>query len=32
MGHIEAERELPAPVDAVWALIADPSKWADWFT
>jgi uncharacterized protein YndB with AHSA1/START domain len=32
MGHIEAERELPAPVDAVWAMIADPSTWADWFT
>ncbi|HEY7053154.1 MAG TPA: SRPBCC family protein [Mycobacterium sp.] len=32
MGHIEAERELPAPVDAVWALISDPSSWADWFT
>jgi len=32
MGHIEAERELPASVDAVWALIADPSTWADWFT
>ena len=24
MGHIEAERELPAPVAAVWAMIADP--------
>ena len=32
MGHIEAEHELPAPVDAVWAMIADPSTWADWFT
>ena len=32
MGHIEAERELPAPVDAVWALISNPSSWADWFT
>jgi uncharacterized protein YndB with AHSA1/START domain len=32
MGHIEAERELPAPVAAVWAMIADPSTWADWFT
>jgi uncharacterized protein YndB with AHSA1/START domain len=32
MGHIEAERVLPAPVDAVWAMIADPSTWADWFT
>ena len=32
MGHIEAERELPAPVDAVWAMIADPSMWADWFS
>jgi uncharacterized protein YndB with AHSA1/START domain len=31
MGHIEAERELPAPVDAVWAVIANPSTWADWF-
>jgi uncharacterized protein YndB with AHSA1/START domain len=32
MGHIEAERELPAPVDAVWALVANPSTWADWFS
>jgi uncharacterized protein YndB with AHSA1/START domain len=32
MGHIEAQRELPAPVDAVWALIANPSTWADWFS
>ena len=32
MGHIESERELPAPVDAVWAMIGDPSTWADWFT
>jgi uncharacterized protein YndB with AHSA1/START domain len=32
MGHIEAERELPAPVDAVWAMIADPSTWGNWFS
>ena len=32
MGHIEAERDLPAPVDAVWATISDPSTWTDWFT
>jgi uncharacterized protein YndB with AHSA1/START domain len=32
MGHIEAERELPAPRDAVWAMISDPSTWGDWFT
>lgn len=32
MGHIEAERHLPAPVAAVWAIIADPSTWGDWFT
>ncbi len=32
MGHIEAERELPAPVDSVWAIVSDPSTWADWFT
>ena len=32
MGHIEAQRELPARVDAVWAMLADASTWADWFT
>lgn len=32
MGHIEATRELPATPDAVWATIADPSTWADWFS
>jgi uncharacterized protein YndB with AHSA1/START domain len=32
VGHIEAERELPAPVAAVWAMIADPSRWGDWFS
>ena len=32
MGHIEAEHDLPAPVDAVWATISDPSTWNDWFT
>jgi uncharacterized protein YndB with AHSA1/START domain len=32
VGHIEAEREISAPVDAVWAMIADPSTWGDWFS
>jgi uncharacterized protein YndB with AHSA1/START domain len=32
MGHIEATRELPAPPEAIWAMVADPSRWADWFT
>lgn len=32
MGHIEAERDLPAPVEAVWATISDPSTWTNWFT
>jgi uncharacterized protein YndB with AHSA1/START domain len=32
MGHIEASRELPAPPEAVWAMVADPSTWATWFT
>jgi uncharacterized protein YndB with AHSA1/START domain len=32
MGHIEATRELPAPPEAIWALVADPSRWGDWFT
>jgi uncharacterized protein YndB with AHSA1/START domain len=32
MGHIEAERELPVPIGAVWAMISDPSTWGDWFT
>jgi uncharacterized protein YndB with AHSA1/START domain len=32
MGHIEAERELPAPADAVWASIVTPSTWSSWFT
>jgi uncharacterized protein YndB with AHSA1/START domain len=32
MGHIEAARELPAPPEAVWATVADPSTWGTWFT
>ena len=32
MGHIEANRELSAARDAVWAMIADPSTWGEWFT
>ena len=32
MGHIEAARELPAPIEAVWAMIVDPSAWGEWFT
>ena len=32
MGHIEATRELPAPPEAVWATVADPSTWGSWFT
>ena len=32
MGHIEATREIPAPPDAIWATVANPSTWGDWFT
>jgi uncharacterized protein YndB with AHSA1/START domain len=32
MGHIEATRELPAPPEAVWATVSDPSAWGSWFT
>jgi uncharacterized protein YndB with AHSA1/START domain len=32
MGHIEATRELPAPPEAIWAMVGDPSRWGDWFT
>ncbi len=32
MGHIEVTREISAPVDAIWAVVANPLTWGDWFT
>jgi uncharacterized protein YndB with AHSA1/START domain len=32
VGHIEAQRQLAASPDAVWATVADPSTWGRWFT
>jgi uncharacterized protein YndB with AHSA1/START domain len=32
MGHIEAQRQLPASPHAVWTTVADPSTWGTWFT
>jgi len=32
MGHIEATRDLAAPPEALWAIVANPSTWGDWFT
>jgi uncharacterized protein YndB with AHSA1/START domain len=27
----EARRTLPAPVEEVWAVLADPARWPDWW-
>ena len=27
----EARRTLPAPVEDVWAVLADPARWPEWF-
>jgi uncharacterized protein YndB with AHSA1/START domain len=32
MGHIEATRDLSADAAALWATVADPNTWNDWFT
>lgn len=32
MGHIEADRELAAGPDALWATVCDLANWGDWFT
>ncbi|MBS9534825.1 SRPBCC family protein [Mycobacterium sp. M1] len=32
MGHIEATKQLSVSPDALWATVADPSTWGDWFT
>lgn len=32
MGHIEASKKLNASPDALWAIVADPQTWGDWFT
>jgi hypothetical protein len=32
MGHIEATREFTASPEALWAIIADPQTWGQWFT
>lgn len=32
MGHIEATRELSASPDALWATVANPNTWGEWFT
>jgi carbon monoxide dehydrogenase subunit G len=32
MGHIEATRELSATPEALWATVANPNTWGEWFT
>ncbi|WP_025736700.1 type II toxin-antitoxin system Rv0910 family toxin [Mycobacterium genavense] len=32
MGHIEATRELSAAPAALWATVANPHTWNEWFT
>jgi uncharacterized protein YndB with AHSA1/START domain len=32
MGHIEATRDLSASPDALWATVANPNTWGEWFT
>jgi uncharacterized protein YndB with AHSA1/START domain len=32
MGHIEATRNLSAAPDALWATVANPNTWGEWFT
>ncbi|MBI3216593.1 MAG: SRPBCC family protein [Mycobacterium sp.] len=32
MGHIETSRELTADPQALWAWVANPTTWHDWFS
>lgn len=32
MGHIEAEREIPATPEALWAIVSDVRSWGRWLT
>lgn len=32
MGHIAVSRHLAAAPDALWAIVADPRTWGEWFT
>lgn len=32
MGHIEATRDLSANPEALWATVANPNTWGEWFT
>jgi uncharacterized protein YndB with AHSA1/START domain len=32
MGHIEATRDLSASPDTLWATVANPNTWSEWFT
>jgi uncharacterized protein YndB with AHSA1/START domain len=32
MGHIEATRNLAAAPEALWATVANPNTWGEWFT
>ena len=31
MPRYEARRTLPAPVEEVWAVLADPARWPEWW-
>ena len=31
MPQFVAERTLPAPVEAVWEVLSEPARWADWW-
>ena len=31
MPRYEARRTLPAPVEDVWAVLADPARWSEWW-
>ena len=31
MPQYEARRVLPAPVEEVWAVLADPARWSEWW-
>jgi hypothetical protein len=32
MGHVAVSRHLAADPDALWAIVADPRTWDEWFT
>ncbi|WP_064751520.1 SRPBCC family protein [Mycobacterium sp. URHB0044] len=32
MGHVAVSRHLAAAPDALWAIVADPRTWDEWFT